>query len=153
MEYKVLTKEFPSATGMIKTVNSITIKAIEVDRTKDKLNVNFFVSFNGNTKDASGKLQQNENTAINLHSDFLVRSIQEQIYGGEKPTLVQDATEQEITEYETELSLYESKESIAKSQIYPLLSGLLVGTFAQAYGAATALASQYNYTLLPIEEQ
>lgn len=153
MEYKIVPKNFPSITGMIKTVTSIDIRAIDVDRDKGKLNVNFYISFNGFTKDLSGKDQQNQDAVINLHSDFLIRSVQETIYGGEKPILISNATEQDIADYEIALAAYNATESTAKSQIYPLLSGLLVGTFAQAYGAASALAGQYQYTLLPITEQ
>ena len=41
----------------------------------------------------------------------------------------------------------------ARSVIYPLLTALVFGTIEQAFGAASALAVQYGYELLPLEHQ
>ena len=154
MEYKIESKDIVSVTGLTKTVDSISIRAISVDRNKEELNVSFHISFNGLTKDSNGNIEKDSTPPINLASSYMIRKIKNQLSGlntNEEGLLIVEGNTRELTEEEK--TLFESKESTARSQIYPLLAGLLVGTWQQSYNAASALASQYNYTLLPIEEQ
>lgn len=138
MIWKTATRSFPQPTGLVKTITSITLRLIEEEsRTAadpDKLGLNFQLCFNGYTLNADYTPAVDIPITQQLHSNHLVRQAKAAIIEGGQ-------TDEALAE------------AAARSVIYPLLTALVFGTIEQAFGAASALATQYGYELLPLEHQ
>lgn len=142
MEYKIQPKEFNTVAG-IKTVNSIMLRGISWDRINDNITMDFYLEMRGPVM-RNGVEQNPDNMGQNLRSEFLVTELQKTIY--DSISVAEDATDEE--EEEARTTAYNQ----AQTQVQPLLKGLN-GTAQQCYMAASALAAQFDFELLPIEEQ
>lgn len=138
MIWKTATRSFPQPSGLLKTVNAISLKLIEEDNRAaadpDRVGLNFLLSFNGYTLNADLTPAADIPMTQELHSNHLVRRA--------KAAIIEGGQSDEAL-----------AETAARAAVYPLLSALVFGTIEQAYAAATVLATEYGYELLPLEHQ
>jgi hypothetical protein len=133
MNWLIVPKEFPQPTGMIKIVESISLTLVGINRTDTTVATTMSILFNGRTVDINGNPQTDSLMSQTLHSDYLLRTISEILVANGVPQ--------------------ENSAAMAEGQISTLLGAFYFGSFDQAYGAASMLASQFSYVLLPIKRQ
>lgn len=144
MIWKIEPKSFVYPTGSA-TVTSILINAKLVDRMKDDIYLEFFISFNAHALNDLNTPVAGTNLSAVLTSTYLI--------DGLKTTILANTVGYTEADQETKEAMELSAMAQATAQILQVSAGLLFGSFAESYQAATILANMYEYVLLPIENQ